>query len=308
MKKTSKIIALTVAALVVIIVAAAVIIPIAFRDKIKDKVQEQISSMVNAEVKFTDYKLSLFKAFPNVAFSVYDLSVTGVDRFENDTLAYVKSCDLVFNLLSLFSDSGYEIKSINVNSPLVNALILADGVVNWDIMKAGEEVETEPGDVSGMKILLKEIIIHEGQINYSDLESDMSATLRGLESNISGDMTASRTNLLTDITCESLTFVMENVKYLSGATASLQGTIDTQTDSMIFRFKDNVLNINDLSMGFSGNVVWPEDDITTDLIFSTKEATFKSLLSLIPAVFMEGYEDLKTDGSFSLDGTVKGIY
>jgi len=136
----------------------------------------------------------------------------------------------------------------------------------------------------------------------------MSATIRGFESRISGDMTDSRTNLLTDITVESLSFVMEDVKYLSGANASLQGTIDTQTDSMIFRFKDNVLNINDLSMGFSGYVAMPYDDIATDLIFSTKEATFKSLLSLIPAVFMEGYEDLKTDGSFSLNGTVKGIY
>ncbi|MBE0667277.1 MAG: hypothetical protein IH593_06325, partial [Bacteroidales bacterium] len=101
---------------------------------------------------------------------------------------------------------------------------------------------------------------------------------------------------------------MENVKYLSGATASLQGNIDTQTDSLIFRFKNNILNINNLGLEFSGLAAMPEDDITCDLSFSTREATFKSLLSLIPAVFMEGYEDLKTDGSFSLKGTVKGIY
>ncbi len=52
----------------------------------------------------------------------------------------------------------------------------------------------------------------------------------------------------------------------------------------------------------------PEDDITTDLIFGTKEASFKSLLSLIPAVYMSGYEKLQASGNFSLDGTVKGVY
>ena len=101
---------------------------------------------------------------------------------------------------------------------------------------------------------------------------------------------------------------MDKVKYLSGATASLKGNIDTQTDSLIFRFADNRLNINDLGVSFSGLVAMPGDDITTDLIFSTRDASFKSLLSLIPAVYMSGYEKLQASGNFSLNGTVKGVY
>ena len=307
MKKGLKIFGLTVGALLVLILVAALIIPFAFKDKIRAKLETQISSTVNAEVKFADYKLSLFRAFPNIAFSVSDLSITGVGSFQGDTLAFVKSLDLVFNLKSLFSEAGYEMKSVTIDRPQVHATVLKDGAANWDIMKE-TEVETEAEVPSSFRLALNKILILEGRIVYTDLESDMSAVLNGLDALISGDMTASRTDLVTDITVKSVSFLMDKVKYLSGATASLKGNIDTQTDSLIFRFADNQLNINDLGVNFSGLVAMPAEDITTDLIFETREASFKSLLSLIPAVYMSGYEKLQASGNFSLNGTVKGVY
>ncbi len=236
MKKGLKIFGLTVGALFILIVAAALIIPFAFKDKIRAKLETQISSTVNAEVKFADYKVSLFKAFPNVAFSVSDLSVTGVGSFQGDTLAFVKSLDLVFNLRSLFSDTGYEMKSLIIDRPVVNATVLKDGAASWDIMKEDEaETEVEVEEPSSFRLALNEILINDGTIVYTDLESDMKAVLEGLEARISGDMTASRTDLVTDITVKSLSFIMEKVKYLSEATASLKGNIDTQTDSLIIQ-------------------------------------------------------------------------
>jgi uncharacterized protein involved in outer membrane biogenesis len=114
MKKGLKIFGIVIASLLAIIVASALIIPVAFRDKIKKRVETEINGMLNAKVSFADYKLSLFKAFPNAAFSLNDLSLTGMGMFEGDTLAAVKAVDIVFNLRSLFGDKGYEIKSISV--------------------------------------------------------------------------------------------------------------------------------------------------------------------------------------------------
>ena len=131
MKKGLKIFGTGIAALLVLIVAAAVIIPVAFKDKIKNRIETQINGMVNAKVSFADYKLSLFKAFPHAAFSLDDLSVTGIGLFEDDTLAAVKSINIIFNLRSLFGDKGYEIKSVSVNQPLLNAIVLEDGTANW---------------------------------------------------------------------------------------------------------------------------------------------------------------------------------
>ncbi len=61
--------------------------------------------------------------------------MTGQGAFGGDTLAAVKSANIVFNLRSLFGGKAYEIKSISINQPLVNAIVLEDGTANWDIMK-----------------------------------------------------------------------------------------------------------------------------------------------------------------------------
>jgi hypothetical protein len=50
------------------------------------------------------------------------------------------------------------------------------------------------------------------------------------------------------------------------------------------------------------------DDIVLDMVFGAPETSFKSLLSLVPAFYMKGYEDLNASGTLNLDGAVKGIY
>ena len=80
-------------------------VPIIFKEQIRTKVEQTINESVNATVKFDDYKLGFFRNFPNLSFSLTDVSVVGIDKFENDTLAAFKSFNLVFNLSSLFKKS-----------------------------------------------------------------------------------------------------------------------------------------------------------------------------------------------------------
>ena len=103
--------------------------------------------------------MAFSETFPNLSFSLNRLSVVGIDKFENDTLAAFKSFNLVFNLSSLFRKSGYEVKSIVIDRAVVNAIVLKDGTANWDIMKDTTETAAAAGTdrtSSAMKILLKE--------------------------------------------------------------------------------------------------------------------------------------------------------
>lgn len=310
MKKIARIAGITLGSLIILILAAALLIPVFFKDKIKNKVETEINAMLNANVKFSDYNLSLFKAFPKAAFSISDVSVTGKDKFEGDTLASIKSFDLVFNLASIFSDSGYEIKSLVIDKPYINALVLKDGSANWDIMAEDTTTvtETETESASSFKLQMKEFRINDARIRYSDKQADMAAFLDDLDFLLKGNMSAIRTDLDMLLNVGALTFGMEKINYLSAAKIELKATVDALLDSMNFTLKDNYLKINDIKLAFSGNVAMPGDDITTDLKFSTSDNSFKSLLSLIPAVYMEGFEDLRASGTFSLDGNVTGVY
>jgi len=329
MKKGLKITGIVLGALLLVIIAAALIIPVAFRDKIKEKVEAGLNDMLTAKVSFADYRLSLLKSFPDASFSLENLSVTGMDEFKGDTLAAVKSFSLVFNLFSLFGDKGYEIKSIVIDEPLLNALVNSEGKANWDIMKedmdepdtaggdaaesddtAGQETEMigETEKPTSLNLMLRRFEISDGRLRYTDLESDMSAAVNDLDFMLSGNMAGSQTGLDLNLQAHGVDFMMDRIPWLTGADVAFSAGIDAQLDSMRFVLKDNMFRLNDITLNFSGKAAMPGDDIELDMIFSAPETSFKSLLSLVPAFYMKGYEDLHASGTVALDGAVKGVY
>jgi hypothetical protein len=101
---------------------------------------------------------------------------------------------------------------------------------------------------------------------------------------------------------------MRGVKYLNRAKIDSRINMLAELDSMKFTIRDNYLSINDLKFLLSGMVEMPGKEIKTDLHFGTDKASIKSIMSLIPSVYMSGYENLNVSGDFSLSGTAKGVY
>ena len=303
-------------------------VPIIFKKQIKAKFEQTINSSVNATVKFADYKLGFFKEFPNLTFSLENMSVKGLGKFEGDTLAAFKSFDLAFNLMSIFSKSGYEVKSIIVDHAKVNALVLKNGKVNWDITKPSVST-AQPGQVelaaistpesapaksstsssgSSFKIMLRKLEIKNSSIIYSDSSMLLYARLEDMNFRLAGSMTLTETLLKMSLNSGATTVIMDGVKYLNKAKIDSKINMLAELDSMKFTMRDNYFSINDLKFSLSGMVEMPGKDIKTDLHFGTDKASFKTLMSLIPSVYMSGYENLKVSGDFSLSGTAKGLY
>jgi len=310
MKKIGGIILKSLLGLILVILILLFTVPVIFREKIKTKVEQAINGSVNARVKFADYNLSFFRNFPNLSFGLDDVSVVGTGKFEGDTLAGFRSFKLIFNLASLFSKSGYEIRSIIVNKAVVNAIILKDGSENWDIMKpSSDTVKTsESTSPSTFKMHLKKVIVANSSISYDDQTTPMTVYLNKLNFSLQGDMSSSETDLQIDLNSGDFDFIMDGTRYISKALLDSKIDMLANLDKWIFTFRENYIAINDLKLKFSGTVEMPGSDIKTDLKFSTENARFKSLLSLIPAVYMTDYKDLSADGEFSLNGSVKGTY
>jgi len=308
MKRIAGIIIKVFAGLLLLVLVLMFTLPVIFKDKIKAKVEEVINQSVNAHVTFSDYKLGFFRDFPNLTFSLEKVSVTGIGKFENDTLTSFSSLNLVFNLSSLFKKSGYEIKSLIIKDGVVNAIVLEDGSANWDIAKETAETPAEEEAASGMKILLNRVEILNSSISYTDISSDMQVLLGNMDFDIKGDMTGSITDLAIMAKAEELTFIMEGMKYLNRAAANADINVTANLDSMIFKLRDNHLAINDLALSFAGTVAMPDDDITTNLTFYTEQTSFKALLSMIPAVYMKDFQELRTSGEFTLNGSAIGVY
>jgi hypothetical protein len=310
MKKISSLILKISAGLIVLILIMLFTIPILFKQKIKEKVEESIAASFKATVKFEDYTLGFFRDFPNLSFSLSGLSVVGVDKFDHDTLAAAKSFNIILNLASLFKKTGYEVKSILIEKARINAIVLKDGSVNWDISRdtAGSASAAASAESSSLKIKLKKVALLNSSVNYLDAQSDMQSYMNDVNLTMSGDMTMSETDMQISGKIADFTFIMGGMKYLNTVVVDSRLDLLANLDSMKFTFRENYLTINDLKLTFSGVVSMPADDIETDIRFKTMQTSFGSLLSLIPAAYMKDYRDVKSSGEFELSGTARGIY
>ncbi|HVN57354.1 MAG TPA: AsmA-like C-terminal region-containing protein [Bacteroidales bacterium] len=319
MKKIVKTVVKVLLGLILFILVLLFTVPVIFKGKIKTKIESVINESVNAKVTFSDYKLTFFRNFPNLSFSLKDMYVAGVGKFEKDTLAGFRSFDLVFNLGSLFGSKGYEVKSIILDKAIINGIVLKDGSANWDISKPSAPASATrapspapaPSSTSAgspMKLLLKKVEARNSSVSYTDAESNIAASFKKMNFTLSGDMTGSLTDLNILFSSGEATVMYDNVKYLNKVVLDSKLALKANLDSLRFTFGDNYLSVNDMKLNFSGTVAMPKSDIITDLKFRTPETSFKTLLSLVPAVYMSGYENLKASGNFTLSGEARGIY
>lgn len=318
MKKVLKGILKIIMILIVLLIIASIVIPMIFKDEMLAKVKDEINKNVNAKVEFADFKLSLIKSFPNLNLGLQELSVLGIDRFEKDTLMYFESFNIQVNLVSAIK-KNVVVKGIVLNKPLINGIVLEDSTVNWDITIPSEEIpdtipqtevveEETAAEPMDYRVDLRKFQIKDARINYTDETSDMKASIDKLNFLLKGDLGMDYSDIEINTSIDAINVKMGVVKYLKNTSFGFDAIIGADMQKMNFTFKDNLLSINDIALGFDGTVNMIEDDINVNVTFETKETTFKSLLSMVPAIFLEGFEDLKTSGTLMLSGDIKGTY
>jgi hypothetical protein len=303
MKKVLKISAIVLGALLLLMF----ILPFAFKGKIKQQVQKEINNNLNARVSFSGVGLSLFSHFPDMTFSIDELNVVGINDFKGDTLASIPSLSLTLNLMSVIRGSNYEVKQVLLNSPNLHLKVLKDGKVNWDITKPSGTADTN-AEPSSFKVKLSKIKITGANLSYDDAETPMFFALNGFTCQLGGDMSADKTTLDIDATVKELTADYDRVRYMSKTQASLRTNLEADLVKWIFTFKAAAFELNDLKLMADGFFAMPDDGYDMDIKFAARENSFKSFLSLIPAIYAKDFSSVKTEGTFSFDGFVKGKY
>jgi hypothetical protein len=306
MRKFLKITGIAILVILLLIFA----LPFLFQGKVMKIAKEQINSSLNAKADFDKLSLSLFRSFPNVSVGIKDLYIAGINEFEGDTLFSVGSVDVVVDLISAIQMKNIKIKRISIDYPRVHAWVMTDGKVNWDIVKdTGEEEEDTTASDTNLKIELKRFEVNHGLIRYDDDSSKISASLDDFNFVMKGDLSEDFTTLSLNSNTKFLNVMVGGIKYLKNTALTLQMDVDADLKNSVYTLRENAIALNDLVLRFEGNLGMPnEEDIVMDLKFGLDKADFKSLLSLVPAIYMNDYQDVKTSGKLKLDGSLKGTY
>ena len=307
MKKFVKIAAIVVA----VILAVALIVPFALRGKIADIVKREANEMLAAKLDFEKLDISLLRHFPNASLDLKGLTLVGVDRFEGDTIVAAQRISVVVNLMSLFGDSGFEVTKVILSSPAVHAHKLADGAVNWDVMKPSDEAaeETpaeESSEPSSFRMSVRDFRISDAAIRYEDDSTNMRFSTAPLSLRLRGNMSADRTDLDLRLTAQEMRFVSGGIPLLSGAEAELVAVIDADLANNRFTFSRNTLRLNAISVGLDGWVELDDAAVVMDLTAGCDKVQFKDVLSLIPAFYTREFKNLTAGGELSMALWAKG--
>jgi hypothetical protein len=307
--KILKVFFIAVAALFLILLVT----PFLFKGKLMEIAKKELNGMLTAQVDFSDLKLSFIRSFPDARIVLEDLQVTGTGVFEGDTLVSFKKFSVTVDIKSVIGMENIEIKSVLLDQARLYAHVAADGQVNWDVMKAGDAAEEAPApeDTSAsaaINISLDKFEIRNACITYRDDSSRMVAVIDDLNFLLKGDMSSDHTSLFLQLDIAALDFLMNGAGILRKARIGFVSEIDADLNGMKFTFSDNRFNINEIVLMFNGSVAMQGNDVVTDVTFATGQTSFKSLLSLIPAIYMKDFADIRTAGELMLSGHVKGTY
>ncbi|MDR1171417.1 MAG: AsmA family protein [Bacteroidales bacterium] len=295
---------------ILVIFVLLLVTPFLFKGKIVEIAKSELNKMLMAKVDFAGLKLSFIRNFPNAYVALEDLTVIGTDEFEGDTLVAFKKLSVTVDIMSVIKMDNIQVKSVLLDQAKLYAHVLDNGHVNWDIMKPSDETEVTPEDTSSstFKVALKKFEIRQSDIIYRDDSSKMAATVKDLNFHLRGDMTQDNVDLDMELGIAEVNFWMDGIRMLKKARVGFVSEIAADLKNMSFTFRDNQFNLNEIVLNFAGSVHMPADDINMDLTFATDKTDFKSLLSLIPAIYMKDFESVKTTGSLTLNGDLKGTY
>ncbi|MFN8323552.1 MAG: AsmA-like C-terminal region-containing protein [Chitinophagales bacterium] len=293
--------------LVLLLVVAVVAVPFVFKDKINEKVKEEINNQANAKVDYSDYSLSLIRSFPNFSFSLSDLSVVGTGVFKGDTLLSIKNFSFTVDLMTVLKGERYKLIALQFTDPVIHAQINYEGKANWDIMKPSP-TKTTASEPVNFSLEIKKYKIENGEVTYDDKVGNSFAQIHDLDFEGSGNVADDIYDLITKTSIAELTYKSGAVAYLSKAKLNAEMNLSVDNLNSKYAFKENSVTLNDLALQFDGFVQNRKEEMSLDVKFKSKQTEFKSILSLVPAVYKKDFDKVKTSGSLALEGFVKGQY
>jgi hypothetical protein len=293
-----------------VIIILMIVLPFLFKDQIVALVKEKANENLNAVVNFEDVGLNFFTSFPDLNLSLDELTIINKAPFEGDTLVHLKEFNAAVDLWSVIGGDQIKIKSVNLIEPNIYIYVSEDSTANYDIAKSDTAVAVESQDTAqaGISIALKSYSIKNGNIAYLDQTSDMFVVIRNLNHEGSGDFSKENFLLETETTIGEFTVEKGGVKYLNKAKASADINLDADMGAKKFTFNENEVRLNNLALKFGGFVQTAEESMLMDVNFASVNNQFKDIISLIPAVYTQNFDDLEASGQMSLKGVVKGEY
>jgi hypothetical protein len=311
MKRSTRLLAIL-GGLFALVLVLLIVLPFLFRDKIAQRAKLEANRNLNARVDWHDVGLSFFHDFPNLTLGLNGLTVVGVGRFQGDTLASIRHFGVALSLPSVLRNvlggtNPIVVRAVELDQPRLSLIALEDGTANWDITKKTEAAKPQAAS-KPMAVSLRRFEIKDARVAFDNRKAKLKATLSGYNQSLTGDFSQQQVAVQTRANADTVSVTFAGIPYLNRVRLGL--TADAQADlaQKAYTLKQTELSLNDLKLGVTGSARSVGKLLGLDLAFRAPSTNFRSILSLVPAVYAHDFNKVKTSGTFTVSGRVKGEY
>jgi vacuolar-type H+-ATPase subunit H len=321
MRKVLRITAITIGSLLLLMI----LLPVLLKGRIEEEVKKRINQQIGAQVEWSRFSASLFRGFPTLSVSLHQFTITGETPFEGDTIASLERFELRMDPFGVLR-KHVTVHKVLLHRPVIRGEVLENGLANWELFPEEAPVDVQDsdnkddtsaegdgddtsaeGDGDDMVFSLKKLVVSDGNLQYVDRASGLDVSVASMDLDLRGDFSAELTDLALFLEMQDLDAAVNGIRYLDGGKVTLELKAEADFVENRYNLTKSELRLNDLALEVNGSFALHDDaGVSMDLRYQTKETSFQTLLSLIPAIYRNEYESLGTEGKFTLEGDIQG--
>lgn len=289
------------AALIILLIVIGIGLNLYFTDeRLKNTVMPYVEDAVGRTVQVESMSLTFFRTFPRPGLSIKNLSIP--DEQEADTLLALDELVTAVELWPLLTNT-VNISEMRLNRPRFTYVIYEDSTTNIDFLFSKEE-ETED-TTEAYKVNIPYFEVSNGRFGYRDATTNTDVLMAGTNANISLSY-AEMISSTVDLEIDGLSASVDGSGYVQNLPLRLsqKSTIDLAGETVTL--EEGTFSIRGLDLNLSGTISQWSENTTVSLAFDSRSDNFGDLLRLVPAEYESHIQGLETQGSLTLNGSVKG--
>lgn len=318
-KKTIKIIAITLLSLVLLVAAAITfVIHVVFTpEKLTPIVVRVANQTLDAKLDMKSVELTFFSTFPRFGLKLTDGTL--VSKAINDTLwqktdslLSFKKCVVVVNPIDYLEKQRISLYYLSLDSISAYAHINKEGKANWDIVKLDTTTTEAESDTAKMQldaINIRNVFVRHANLTFDDRATQVYADLQDANLHLKASLQRDRTLLALDFDNRNLIFWQEGNLLARRIRTKLSTQLKLDRPTRTLTLKDARITVNGTELDVQGTLRGDsvQRALDMDLRYGLHAPSLTRILRMIPeSVVKRG--DVKAKGSVQVEGTLKGLY
>lgn len=271
-----------------------------FEDDVKAYFLQKINTQLNIRVEIGKIDFSLLSHFPQASISLEKVVAHHSKPYKGKgNLIEAEQIDFSFSVFELFI-GNYSINRIDIQNGSINIHRDAQGVVNYDLLKPGNNDTNERVDFK-----LNAVFATNVNMTIEDVPSDFSTSYLIKKGKFKGDLSNDIFTLKVASDLEIEQLKSDKIAWIKERHVYIEMGIEINKKTQVYTFIDGGIQLADLKFNVSGKIQ-NKDVIGMDLQFGGVDLDISSFLSLLPKEYSKVITKYKSDGKFYCDATLKG--